>query len=413
MEERPEMAADNVNIVEKKSIMNRVLALMHHWMIGGMANTEIVDRLTKEFDPEQLKAAHKMLHEAGGCEPKNYRNGASRSINFALAEGLFKEVYRMNTANILPIFTVNSEDLRRLQGKLDPLELRDERSVSARLESMELGQRRMQDAIQNMVSRQQHQQQPGRGTKHSGQQGGGKSSVPVVVVSSDLTTGMGETKTLAGTEGTKTFADITAGGRQARQEIEQSHLAPFGERSVRSRTPSQKREREKEEEWKIAGKKKGGRKTMAGNSNADLSEFGEGAQAGSVQFYIGNTSAKSDKEILVKTLATCAAALKKEPLTILQLDLLTTIENPRSKCWRIMVPFKDKELMENSEMFPRGWKTRRFFGRLGGEGAGEKRMRVNADAEVQMIEEEARKRQEAEAKASDGKEGTAPNGQAQ
>ena len=45
--------------------------------------------------------------------------------------------------------------------------------------------------------------------------------------------------------------------------------------------------------------------------------------------------------------------------------------------------------------------------------AGEKRMRVNANAEVQMIEEEARKRQEAEAKASDGKEGTAPNGQAQ
>jgi hypothetical protein len=380
----------------KEVVTDMLLSLLHHWTIRGKTNTEILNIMDAKFSQEQMKTAHKKLGAAGQEYYKDRQGGKEGTGTQVQAIHLLKEVQKMNTAGTLPTLTVYSEDLRLMVGLLDPMGLRDEKSVAARLESMELGLRRMQDMI-HQTSRQP--QPPGRGAKQHGQQEGGKSrtSVPNVVLSS-------APDPAAGAEAT--FATIAAnGGRQGRQEDKQSKLAPSTERPVRTRTPSVKRDRE-EEGWTTAGKngkgKKAVRKTMAGNSKADLTEIGEGAQAGSVQFYIGNTSPKSDKDLVVKTLNKCAAELQKGPLTVLKLDLLTTVENPRSKCWRIEVPFKDKELMENSELWPRGWKTRRFFGRIGGERTAEKKMRVNDDTADKIIADaEALKRQEAE-------EGTVP-----
>ena len=71
---------------------------------------------------------------------------------------------------------------------------------------------------------------------------------------------------------------------------------------------------------------------------------------------------------------------------VVDIELLTLDENPRSKCWRVAVPYKCKDLM-----LPCGWWTRRFFGGRGK--ISDKRQQVSQDVEQMVINQE-RKDQE-------------------
>ena len=42
--------------------------------------------------------------------------------------------------------------------------------------------------------------------------------------------------------------------------------------------------------------------------------------------------------------------------------MLTLEDNPRTNCWRVVVPYKYISLMENAELYPEGWRHRKFFG---------------------------------------------------
>ena len=45
-----------------------------------------------------------------------------------------------------------------------------------------------------------------------------------------------------------------------------------------------------------------------------------------------------------------------------KVELLTKEDNPRTKCWKVVVPFRFKSIMEKDEVYPAGWKHRAFFG---------------------------------------------------
>ena len=51
-----------------------------------------------------------------------------------------------------------------------------------------------------------------------------------------------------------------------------------------------------------------------------------------------------------------------DTLQVEEIELLTQVENPRTKCWRIVVPYKYMSVMENPELYPDGWRYRKFFG---------------------------------------------------
>ena len=36
--------------------------------------------------------------------------------------------------------------------------------------------------------------------------------------------------------------------------------------------------------------------------------------------------------------------------------------DPRTKCWKVVVPYNFKQLMEKDELYPPGWTHRKFFG---------------------------------------------------
>ena len=103
------------------------------------------------------------------------------------------------------------------------------------------------------------------------------------------------------------------------------------------------------------------RKVTYGSSKVIM----EGAEAAPVEIFIGNTNPNATPEIISKVMKKCAMELpEKIELEVHELKCLTNLEtvpNPRTKCWKICVPYKYRELMEKDELYPSGWSHRKFF----------------------------------------------------
>ena len=78
-------------------------------------------------------------------------------------------------------------------------------------------------------------------------------------------------------------------------------------------------------------------------------------------------------------------------LEVLEVELLTAEENPRTKCWKVTVPYKFKDLMEKDDLYLPGWKHRKFFGsrKKGTENQAKKsRVETLNQVEAMIIERE-------------------------
>ena len=374
--------------------------MLHHWSIQGKEPNVVIDLVQKNFSQDQIYTAHCSLKK--GEKVTWHKASGKRPAGHAQAESIYHLVMGLNHNNKLPRFTVSSEDLWGVSGMADSLHLRDERSVAARMESLELSMRRVQDAL---VSFQQAPARGGRGGQVGFQgpkvqgkevQGGGgipPPSAPVLLVNNqEVTSFAGVAAKAAALPQQQQPAGrrrVQAGGQVAGQEVV---LLQPGQVTVRGRSPSQKRGND----WLTVGdsnvkkNKKPVRKTEVGTSSVDLSDFGAAAQAGPLQYYIGNTFGSCQKETIKTILKKCADSIDKNVnFEVLDAHLLTKEENPRSKCWKVVVPHHCKELMENPEMFPRGWRHRRFYGAGGGgEGRGDKRQKVTETRTVEEMEQE-------------------------
>ena len=86
------------------------------------------------------------------------------------------------------------------------------------------------------------------------------------------------------------------------------------------------------------------------------------------------------------------------PLVIDKIQLLTREQDPRTRCWRVEVPFRFKSLMENNLLYPEGWKYREFVGnfRTSPPGSAPKRLRASTENVVNqvMLEESEKKKDE-------------------
>ena len=88
----------------------------------------------------------------------------------------------------------------------------------------------------------------------------------------------------------------------------------------------------------------------------------------------------------------CAAQLTKD-LQVLEVKCLTSgIENPRTKSWKVRVPYKYKELMEKNDLYPEGWTYRKFFAprnmNQGVAGGGYKKPRPDDELIGQVLQEQ-------------------------
>ena len=70
-------------------------------------------------------------------------------------------------------------------------------------------------------------------------------------------------------------------------------------------------------------------------------------------------------DIIEKVMKKCAGNLpEKVELTVLEVKCLNNLErdpSPRTRCWKITVPYVHRELMDSDELYPTGWSHRKFF----------------------------------------------------
>ena len=103
------------------------------------------------------------------------------------------------------------------------------------------------------------------------------------------------------------------------------------------------------------------RKLASGTSQVQVD--GVADYVAPVEYYIGNTGGKTTEEDIRTVLTKCAAPiLGGDNLRIEKIELLTKELNPRTKCWKVVIPYRFKDIMEKDEVYPTGWRHRKFFG---------------------------------------------------
>ena len=69
------------------------------------------------------------------------------------------------------------------------------------------------------------------------------------------------------------------------------------------------------------------------------------------------------------------AVLAKEDIKVECKNNLVLEPNPRTKCWKVTVPYLFKDIMERDEFYPSGWSHRKWFSGNGRNGVQNKRVR--------------------------------------
>ena len=106
------------------------------------------------------------------------------------------------------------------------------------------------------------------------------------------------------------------------------------------------------------------RKVAQGSSQVDLSDVLRVAAAAPLDFYVGNTSLDMTGEDVKHVLVRCATGVQGNTahLEVLEVkEIGTDLANRRTRCWKVKVPYKLKELMQQYSLYPSGWTHRRFF----------------------------------------------------
>ena len=92
-------------------------------------------------------------------------------------------------------------------------------------------------------------------------------------------------------------------------------------------------------------------------------DVGDGGLAAPVEFYVGNTTPAATEDIVKAVLVKCARGIEADTQfnVVKVTQLAKHIENPRTKCWKVAIPYKFREMMDKDEMYPTGWCHRKFF----------------------------------------------------
>ena len=117
-----------------------------------------------------------------------------------------------------------------------------------------------------------------------------------------------------------------------------------------------------------------------------------GAEAAPIEIFIGNTNPLATEELIKQVLVKAMDGMEDKPAALDKGDIkvecknnLALEPNPRTKCWKVSVPYLFKEIMEKDEFFPSGWSHRRWFSGNGKNGMQNKKSRQ--DAILDMIDQ--------------------------
>ena len=336
---------ENENILE-----SLVLSVAHYWSCRETWDRQ-VELLDRNFRQDEMLHALTDLCRMKMLEkPKKRQQTVGKTATRNQAEDVVNHLKLLGDENNLPRFMVQSDDLPRVMPLLAAVSISDERGVSARLEALESAQQRGMEEMKRMISSAMKGQAPRVMAKEAP-----TIEIPMARDFAGIVGGNGDGAKNGG----------SSGGQQPSFFHRQGRVPDGGRRTARyHRSPSVKRAREGvgEYEWyTVTNKRKPKPKVVAGT--ADLPGLGE--LAGPVHYWIGNTHPSTNIEMVEKVLTKCAESLEVENFGIEDVLCLTKDDNPRSRSWRVTVPARLKEAMENPAMYARGWSHRVFNFRPG------------------------------------------------
>ena len=361
-------------------VLENLLLAVASWWTGRHHRAEVLDLLTRHYLPVDMYEAHKELARVcPGVIAGPHKNNQTRTAGEAYAIDLHNSLLQLSNEKRLPKLVVSSDDLGKVP--FGALSVNSERSVSARLESLESCVISMTSTLEKVTASLASKKAtsvplPGVlpvpltgqvpiAPQHVGATGGesvqaavpaAQGPVPALVVTPATGQPCPSWAEIAAT-GSESIASALQAGRE-RQKGRNALSEPVRDRSTSS-SSKRKAPGEDSDGFRQQGRP---RKTAGGSSKVALDDLGECQP--SLQYYISNTPGHSTDELIKKVLEKCSAPLLKDQarLTVNKVECLTKEEEPRTRCWKVEVPFKFKSLMETDELYPEGWRHRKFFG---------------------------------------------------
>ena len=124
-----------------------------------------------------------------------------------------------------------------------------------------------------------------------------------------------------------------------------------------------KNQQDNQNNWNEARGRKP-RKVTYGKAKVDISRSDEAVAP--FEVFIANTHPKSTEELIKEILIDCSNTdeSRTTPLQVIDVKCMTNKErilNPRTLCWKVTVPHREREYILKDEAYPVGWAHRRFF----------------------------------------------------
>ena len=244
---------------------------------------------------------------------------------------------------------VASVELGHVKGRIEAT-IGDDKSVSARLESLEDTMKNLCEKISQMDSK--GVQQSENAFPALGAAMGSSGSAAVIARNVSMSHGG-----YIGSEGN--------GGTHPSYASSAKGLA---RPTVVDTNGSENSRQNDNDGFRVVGtrRKKTRKEFSTGTSNVRI-EGVDGPLQPSHQHFVGNTPGSMSEDTLVKVLKELAAPLMAQEgiegtLEVEQCNLLTIEENFRTRVWRVVVPHKYSAILKDDRMYPTGWRHREFEG---------------------------------------------------
>ena len=360
---------------EPKVLESLLLSVAHHWSLRETVDrqVELVERHFRQ--DEMVSSMRKLAAMVGPTCPKvsDRQGGANKTATRLQAEDLVNTLRKLGDLAMLPRLMVQSDDLPRILPLLGAVSIGDERGVAARLEALEVAHsqemkevRRMVEAVARCALPATRQDAAATNT----------ATRPEVVVTGPLATAVSKDRLAAAAvppSANPAWPGLPVPGATASNQASfysnrpparvtgRRHLVAGQEAGHRERSHSAKRTRTNSEgEFRNQGRPRKQRTRAKGATGTGPDLEGLTDLTGPIEWYIGNTHPNQTEETVKETLTKYAEHHKVTNFTVEKVTTLTKEPNPRNKSWKIVLPARLKEVMENTEMFPRGWITRPF-----------------------------------------------------
>ena len=354
-----------------------LLSVAHHWSLRETADRQ-VELVERHFRQDEMLSSLKRLAEVVGptCPKVTPRQGgANKTATRLQAEDVVTTLRKLGDLAKLPRLLVQSDDLPRILPLLGAVSIGDERGVAARLEALEVAHHQEMKEVRRMVEAvARSAMQPTTRPEDVVMNPRPAALRPEVVVTAPLAMAVGEDRAAQG-QARPVWPSLPVPGAPAGDQASfynsrpptrgagRTRLVPGQGAGGRERSHSAKRTRTSSDgDFEVQGRPRTRKQRTRAKGATGTGPELEGLTdlTGPVEWYIGNTHPNQTEETVKDTLVKYAEYHKVNNFAVEKVTTLTKEPNPRNKSWKVVVPARLKEVMENLEMFPKGWITRAF-----------------------------------------------------